>query len=213
MRRIALVALLGSLAGCGAESGALSQATFGAGCAAGGACVGGLDAPLAVGGRLPLRVDLQIPGTTTPPMELRSAAPDLFSIEENVALGLAPGVGALLLHGPEDLVLDFLHLWVAEAEGLSLTRRSADGAVLGSLTPNLTLFAGDELLFSVEAWAGGQELLGEFPVAVSGGTGTVAVVGAGVSRFFRLRALAPGQATLAVTGLDHQATLQVEVLP
>jgi hypothetical protein len=210
-----VVVLTALLAGCAAgdSDGALSQATFGAGCAAGGACVGGLDAPLAVGSRLPLRVDLQIPGTATPPLELRSAADDVFSVEDNVATAHAAGVAALLLHGPEDLVLDFLHLWVAVPEGLGLTRRSEEGAVLGTLTPQVALYPGDELLVSVEAVAGGQDLLGEFPVSVTGGGDTVAVVGAGVSRWFRIRALAPGQATLVAEALGHRTEVQVEVLP
>ena len=214
MRRLALLALLLPLAACGGDSaGALSQATFGAGCAAGGACVGGLDAPLAAGARLPLVVDLQIPGTATPPMTLRSVSPEVFSIEGTVAAAHAPGVAALLLVGPDGLVLDFLHLWVADAEGLALNRRSAEGNVLGALSPELPLFPGDEVLFSVEAVAGGQELLGGFDVAVTGAGPAVSVVHAGGARWFRIRALSPGEATLAVDGLGHRATVHVEVLP
>jgi hypothetical protein len=210
---LSLVLLLAVACAADSGEGALSQASFGAGCAGGGACVGNLDAPLAVGSRLPLRVDLQIPGTATPPLGLVSAAPDVFSVADNVAEAHAAGVGALLLFGPEELVLDFIHLWVAVPEDLGLTRRSEDGDALGSLTPQLALYPGDEVLFSVEAVAGGQDLLGEFPVSVTGGGSTVSVVGAGVSRWFRIRALAPGQATLAIEALGLGTEVQVEVLP
>lgn len=212
--RLAVLALASSLAACSGESaGALSQATFGAGCAAGGACVGGLDAPLATGARLPLRVDLQIPGTATPPLVLRSVSPEVFSVEENVAVGVGPGVAALLLEGPGELVLDFVHLWVATPEGLVLTRRSDEGGALGELSPEVTLVPGDELLVSVEAVAGGQELLGDFAAVVTGGGGPVDVLPAGVARWFRLRARAPGEATLRFDALGHRAEVQVEVLP
>jgi hypothetical protein len=111
------------------------------------------------------------------------------------------------------VVLDFLHLWVAEPEGLVLSRRSAEGTALGPLSPDVPLVPGDELVFSVEAVAGGQDLLGDFTASVTGGGGTVQVIGAGVPRWFRVRALAPGEATLAVDGLGHRATVHVEVLP
>jgi hypothetical protein len=211
-RSLTLTVVAALLAACGPNSGGFSQARFGTGCQEGSTCVSGIHAPLAVGGVLPLVVQLDLPGSTAPPLRLEAVTEDVFRVEEFSLVGLKPGLAALLVIGPEETVIDFIHLWVEQPDRLDLARRNGDGVVIGKLGQRLTLLVGDEILFSVQPISGSQHLVGEFAVEWEGGADVVRVLPAGIDGWQRLVARAPGTVSLVGSTLGLTRSLEVEVL-
>jgi hypothetical protein len=217
--RILLV--LGLLAGCGGSDG-LGGRPGGDGTGATApecgaldqVCIGQpLDAPLVLGGVLELALDYQVGGSSGPPLTVDSADPTVVETIDADLLAAGVGVSAILFVGPDDQVVDFLHVWVAPAEELRILRWADTGDLLGRVQPAIQLLVGDELLVSVEPYAAAQPLLGNFALerAVTGTA--VAVIPDPVAAWYRLVAREVGAATVTFSGVDLDAAIEIEVLP
>jgi hypothetical protein len=218
----ALVSLVGcgDMAGMGGRpsSGSLGNTNVRPECGAfSQACLAqGLDAPLALGGITELSVDFTVNGSSGPPLALitsdttilRQASGKSGSVE---AVGV--GAAAVLFVGPDKRVVDFLHLWVSEPDELRIQRYSSLGALLGQVQPAATLLVGDELLVSVEPYAGGQALLGNFTLERTLSGDAVAIVPDSIGGWYRVVARKPGKATLEFGALNKTARWEIEVLP
>lgn len=228
--RLAFLASLSSIAACGGDGSGIgppSPGGFGSAelqpeCGAlGRACLSrGLDSPLAVGSRLGLGITFDINGTSGVPATMTSSDPEILTAAAGVVDATGPGVAVLLIRGPDQTVLDFIHLWTAEAEELRLVRYTDEAEPFGTIRQNGTLLAGDELLVAPEAFAGNQPLIGLFDTewtieeiepAVDGPV--VSVVDDVVFGLFRVVARAPGRARLTASALGVETSLELEVQP
>ncbi len=224
MRLATLAALLAL--GCGDDgtsvsgrpsSGGLGNTTVAPECGAlNQACLArGLDAPLARGGRLDLRVDFNIAGSSGPPVELRATRPEVVAAEGTQVFAAGLGTAAVLMIGPDEQVVDFIHLWVRAADELRMTRYSRDGVEIGQVRDQATLLAGEELLVSFEAFGGAQPLLGQYLVEWSVEGDAVTVLEDTLLGQYRIVAREAGEATVGVTApdLELSLSLDIEVLP
>ena len=185
------------------ECGALDQA-----------CIGqALDAPLVLGGRLELAIDFHVGGSTGPPLTVETADPTILYTEASDLLAAGEGASAVLFVGPDEQVVDFIHVWVTPADELRVLRWSDAGDLLGEVQPEIQLLVGDELLVSIEPYAAAQPLLGNFALerAVTGTA--VAIVPDPVAAWYRLVAREAGASTVTFSGVELETTIDIEVLP
>lgn len=210
-----LIALAASGSGSGCAQGSLGQSQSSPDCSPSDfVCVaGGLDKPLAAGTSLPIDVTLDLQGSATPPISLISGDETVFSVEGSVLHGGGPGLAALLITIPGNLVIDFFHVWVEQPTAIAIHRRADDGGDAGALPEKLELLVDDELYASVETFAGAQRLLGEPDAAWSVNSSAVAILEAGTSGRRRLVAKEVGPAKVHVEAFGATADLDVEVLP
>lgn len=214
---LALLAACGSGAGdASGTAGALQQSTVAPQCAPNDtSCQNdGLDAPLAVGARLPLDVRLTARGAAAPKLVLEAARGDVIGIEDAELVGKAPGWSSVLISGDDHIVLDFLTLTVAQADRLEVYRLTTDGAPEAAPLPaKIQLTPGDDIELTIRAFSGATRLLGDLDATwtVDGAVGTLLDSGRRASR--RLRVKAAGTATVQIkTGVSTK-TLALEVLP
>lgn len=205
---------LAALAGCAGEGG-LEQSRINPACAPTdlSCVVAGFSAPLAEGATVPVDVQLDLQGSAAPTLELVSGNPEVFEVEGQRLRGARAGVAALLVMAPGELVLDFLHIWVAQPSALLLHRRSEGGAETGPLPGKVQLLQGDELTVSVEPYARSQRLMGELESTWATDPAVVEVLENGAFNQRRLVARAPGATTLQVSALTLDTSLELEVLP
>lgn len=192
------------------ECGALSQACL----------QQGLNSPLAVGSALGLGINFNVTGNSGPPATLEAVNPAVIAVEEAVIEAKSQGAAAVMIVGPDGRVLDFIHIWTAEADELRLIRRNEDTVAIGVLRSEGQLLVGDDLLVSLEAFNGTQPLLGVFPVAwtvevleAEDGATPVVLVEDLIFGFTRLVAREPGRVRLTATALGLDKVLELEVLP
>jgi hypothetical protein len=221
------LALTALVTGCGDDGsvgappagGYLGQATVEPDCGAlSQACLqNGMDAPLAVGASMGIAVDYAFEGNAGPPTTLETVNDGVLAVDDAVIRGVSAGPSALLIVGPDGEVIDFIHLWVAQATDLEIVRHNTEGAVMGTVNDSGTLLVGDELLLSVEAFSETQGLLGLFEttweIEVDEGEEPILVVDDLVYGWFRLVARSEGQARITVTALGATRVLDLEVLP
>lgn len=181
----------------------------------GAACVAQkLDAPIAVGGVLDLDLRYQIAGSSGPPSVIESADPTVLRVEGGSRVrAIGPGASAVLFLGPDRGVLDFLHLWTQTATELRVVRYTPQGTALGRVTPSFKLLAKDEILVSVEPYANGQPLAGNFELQRKLQGTSVGVVPDSVGGWYRIVARAVGTTEIAFSALGLSTTLSVEVEP
>ena len=202
--------LLLLLPACGA-AGALRQATLVGQCAEGDAACSRRhpQAPIAVGTRFYPEVSAAIDGSTTPTLALESAAPDVLAVEGGALVARRPGTSAVLITTDDASVVDFLHVWVAPVTSLTLMRRDGervDGAI--------GLTVGEDVTIAPALWNRAQRLSGAGDVAWTvSNEAAISVLRDGSPDRRRLRARAPGKATVTVALGDVQATVDVEVVP
>ncbi len=122
----------------------------------------GLDAPLAAGSHTELRLIFEEAGSSGPPASLYSGDPLVITVDEMTVTAEGPGASAVLFLGPDESVLDFLHVWVAEADELRIIRYSQSGEIMGRVNATGSLLVGDEVLVAAEPYANGQPLIGDF---------------------------------------------------
>lgn len=185
------------------ECGALNQA-----------CIGqALDAPLVLGGHLELAIDFQVGGSTGPPLLVETADPTILQAAASDLLATGEGASAVLFVGPDDQVVDFIHVWVTPADELRVLRWSETGSLLGRVQREIQLLVGDEILVSIEPFASAQPLLGNFALerAVTGTA--VAIVPDPVAAWYRLVAREAGASAVTFSGVDLETTIDIEVLP
>ncbi len=177
------------------------------------ACVGQkLDAPIALGSTLELDVRYQIAGSSGPPTTLETADPSVLVLDGSHLRAVGAGLSAVLFLGPDKTVIDFLHLWVEPATELRILRYSSAGTLLGRVQSSVKLLVHDELLVSVEPFAKGQPLIGNFKLETTVAGNSVAIVPDSVSGFHRVVARSPGpsQVKLAALGLSTEWTIEVQ---
>lgn len=223
---VTAVATLVALAGCGdsaesglggrPSSGALGQVSVAPECGAlnQGCLVQGLNAPLALGSRTELVIEYQIAGSSGPPTTLETADATVLATASATAVdAVGTGASAVLFVGPDETVLDFIHLWVAQPEELRILRYSPAGDLLGQVQDEISLLVGDEILVSVEPYAAAQPLLGNFELERTIDGESVSLVPDSVGGWYRVVARAPGDSTVTFSALGIEKTWQIEVLP
>ncbi len=187
------------------ECGAFNQACL----------IAGLDAPIAAGALVEIGFDFRIAGSSGPPVHLEATRPSVVATHDTFIEGVGAGNAAVLVKGPDDKVLDFIHLWVRPADELRVMRYSVEGIAIGRVRDSITLLEGDELLVAFEAYAGGQPLIGQFELEYDVEGEAIRLLEDSLTARYRLVAKSPGEATLilAAPALDQRIRLQVEVLP
>ena len=207
MRTLLIASLL---VGCGAH-GALRQASLAGQCAEGDAACARRHplAPLAVGSRFHPDVSAEIAGSSTPTLRLESAADEVLAIDNGAIVAKKPGASAVLITTDDGSVVDFIHVWVAPVTRITLSRRDGDrvGGAIG-------LAVGEDVTLVPALWNEAQRLTGEADAVwtVSDGN-AVSVMRDGSADRRRLRARAPGKATVTVAAGDTQASVEIEVVP
>ena len=112
-------------------------------------------APIAIGTRFYPEVSTEVSGTTTPTLRLESAAPDVIAVEDGALVARKAGASAVLLSTDDGSVVDFVHVWVAPATRLSLSRRDGD-----RISGAVALAVGEDLTLVPALWNGAQRLSG-----------------------------------------------------
>jgi hypothetical protein len=166
-------------------------------------------APLAIGTRFAPEVAPDIAGTATPNLVLTSADPSVLAVEDGALVAKAPGASAVLMTTEDGAVIDFVHVWVAPITEISLARRDGD-----RIASPIGLTVGEDVTLVPTLWHGAQKLAGDGNATwtVDNG-GALAVLADGSADRRRLRARAPGRATVTVALGDIQTTVDVEVVP
>ena len=187
------------------ECGVLSQA-----------CIGqGLNAPIARGSTVDLRIEYKVPGSSGPPIEVESANEAVLRQTAATSLeAVDEGMSAILFTGPDGAVIDLVHVFVQKPAELRINRYDASGDLLGQIQPSGTLLPGDELLVAVEAYANGQALLGRYPLTYGSNNGAaVQILEDPVFGWYRIVARTAGVAKLSFAALGLDVAWDVEVLP
>lgn len=229
MRRHDLLFLALLSAGCGTSAadeigpppsgGAFGNASVRPECGAfSQACLeSGMDAPLATGAAMGLGIDYNIAGNSGPDLSLVPANAEVLSVDGAVIIGEKAGSSSLLIMGPDEQVVDFIHVWVADASDLKIVRHNDDGAAIGTVASEGTLLVGDEVLLSVEAFSTTQALMGlfdtTFEIDVVTGNAPVAIVEDIVFGWYRLVAREAGTVRIIADALGQTREVELEVLP
>jgi hypothetical protein len=180
----------------------------------GQACIGqGLDAPLAVGGRLEVAVAFQVGGSSGPPLTLEVVDTSVLSTTDTYVEAVGPGCSALLFVDADAAVVDFIHVWTTAAEELRILRYSPFGDLMGHVQDQVQLLVGDEVLVAVVPYANAQPLLGNFDLLRDVTGDAVAIVPDPVGGWYRVVARNAGSATVTFSGLGIEAIWDIEVLP
>jgi hypothetical protein len=207
MRLVTTLALLG---GC-AMGGAMHQATLVGQCAENDAACSRRHplAPLAIGAHFHPEVSTEIAGTSTPNLRLESAAPEILAVDGGDLVAKRPGTSAVLISTDDGSVVDFVHVWVAPVTQITLARRDGE-----RLAGTVGLAVGEDLTLSPALWNGAQKLAGEAEVqwTVSDDK-ALAVLPDGSADRRRIRARAPGKATVTASLGGATTSIDVEVVP
>lgn len=213
-------ALVVACGASGSESagtqGAMQQSSARAECAPNDtACQNdGLDAPLAVGARLPVDVKITARGVAAPKLVLEAARADVLDVNGAELFGRGRGWSSVLVAGEDGVVLDFFTISVVVPDHLEIYRLTEDGAPEAAPLPaKIQVTPGDDIELSVKAFDGATRLLGDLDAtwSLDNAVGTLMDSGRRASR--RLRVKAPGNATIEIKTSGSTKTLALEVLP
>ena len=198
------------IAGC-AMGGAMRQATLVGQCSAEDVACSRRhpQAPLAIGTKFYPEVSTELAGTTTPNLRLESARPDILAVEDGVLVARKQGASAVLISTDDGSVVDFVHVWVAPVTKITLARRDGDriGTAVG-------LAVGEDITIQPTLWNGAQRLSGDGDaVWTVSNDAAVSVLRDGSSDRRRLRARAPGKATVTVAQGETRTAIEIEVIP
>jgi hypothetical protein len=192
-------------AGCGADggtTGALEQSTTRPDCAPeDAACQSdGLDAPVAIGARLPLDLHITARGVAAPKMILESARTSVLLVDGVTLIGKSPGWSSVVMLNEGGLVLDFLTMSVAAPDRVELYRLTDSGAAEAAPMPaKIQVAVGDDFEVSVKPWAGATRLLGNIDAVWTVSAPNVAtLLDSGRPATRRLRVKAPGSLMLTI---------------
>jgi hypothetical protein len=203
-------ALAGTL-GCG---GAMGQSAIQDGGATDkGGLLSSLQAPIAVGGSVRPALRLELHGSTPPSTHYISTRPGIIAVRDGVLEGRAPGMSAVLVANDQNVVLDFIHVWVKAANRLEVHRIDVDGADMGEVSEPVEMIVGESVRFVPKPYAGAELLTG---VATSSWTvepPIATVLREGLPGRCRILARNPGTATMKVSLLGSVASVQVKVMP
>jgi hypothetical protein len=207
MRLVTTLALLG---GC-AMGGAMHQATLVGQCAENDAACSRRHplAPLAIGAHFHPEVSTEIAGTSTPNLRLESAEPEILAVEGGDLVAKQPGASAVLISTDDGSVVDFVHVWVAPITQITLARRDGE-----RLAGTVGLAVGEDLTLEPALWNGAQKLAGEAELTWTvTDDKTVTVLADGSADRRRIRARAPGKATVTASLGGATTSIDVEVVP
>jgi len=169
-------------------------------------------APIAIGTRFYPEVSTEVSGTTTPTLRLESAAPDVIAVEDGALVARKAGASAVLLSTDDGSVVDFVHVWVAPATRLSLSRRDGD-----RISGAVALAVGEDLTLVPALWNGAQRLSGagdlQWTASGPADAAPVAILRDGSPDRRRLRARTPGKTTVTVALGELATTIDLEVVP
>lgn len=221
LRSLLLPAALAALAlvACGMDSGtsgAMGQSSATPDCAPNDSdCLeDGLDAPVAVGARLPVDVRITAKGVSSPKMTLEAARSDVLSVEGAALVGKSPGWSSVLFVNEDGLVMDFLTLNVTPAERVEIYRLTGSGGVESSPLPSkIQLASGDDFEIAVKAFSGATRLLGELDATWKLDADIVTILDTGRPASRRLRVKTPGATKLTIEAGGFTKTIDLEVLP
>jgi hypothetical protein len=161
---------------------------------------------------VPLSVDLDALGSSTPTFTLLSADPSVLKASGTEVVGQAPGVAALVMLSERGEAIDFLHVPVTAPNRLGLHRR-AGGLELAELVEEVQLVVGDEMVLEVAPYLDSQRLLGKGTSEWSVAGSTLTLLRDGSPERRRVVARTPGQEDITVRAFSFEHTLHVEVLP
>lgn len=198
------------LVACG-TAGAMHQATLVGQCAADDAACSrrGPLSPLAIGARFYPEVSTEISGTSTPNLLLQSADQGVLAVEDGVLVARQPGTSAVLISTEDGAVVDFLHVWVAPVTKITIARRDGE-----RLDGPIGLTVGEDVTLVPALWNGAQRLAGSAEAAWTvDADGALALLRDGTPDRRRLRARAPGKATVTVALGGARTSIEVEVVP
>lgn len=165
-------------------------------------------APLAIGSRFFPDVSTDIAGTSTPHLELESAEPDVLEVDSGSLVARKPGASAVLISTEDGSVVDFVHIWVAPVTSISLSRRDGD-----RVSGTVGLAVGEDVTLVPTLWNGAQRLGGDADAQWTvSADGPLTMLRDGSSDRRRLRARAPGKATVTVAFGDAKTSVDVEVI-
>jgi hypothetical protein len=200
--------------GC-STSGALGQTDTSASCPPSDlhCAVSGINAPIAKGATLPIEVTVTSNGATTPPLSFVSANTDLFTIDDARIHGLKPGLASMLITTQGDVVVDFLHVWIAEADAVRLHRVTESGAETAPMPSSMQMLVGDEITLVAAPHKGPQRLLGDLDAVFDADPQVVKVLDEGVPGSRRIVASAPGETIFTAEALGIEVQVALEVLP
>ena len=213
LRAASLAAALTMLPAC--AMGALGQSHTADDCAPDDAsCImRGLGAPLAVGATTSPTIATRLRGSGAPSLRLWSAAPSIMTVRDHTITGTGDGVSALLMATDDDVVIDFVHVWVKQATRLQLHRFDGDGRDLGEVRDRVELLRGESVRLAPRPYADAQALLGEGPAEWTVDPPIATVMREGALGRRRLVARLPGEAVVTVTSLGQHTTMTLVVEP
>jgi hypothetical protein len=173
----------------------------------------GLDAPVAVGARLPVDVRITAKGVSSPKMTLEAARSDVLSVEGGDLVGKSPGWSSVLFVNEDGLVMDFLTLNVTPAERVEVYRLTEAGGVEASPLPSkIQLAIGDDFEIALKAFSGATRLLGELDATWQLDQDILTILDTGRPASRRLRAKTAGTAKLTIEAGGFTKTIDLEVL-
>lgn len=174
--------------------------------------VSGIDAPIARGAALPIQVSVTSEGSAAPPLSFASANPDVFTIHDARIHAKEPGLASMLITMEGDIVVDFLHVWVAEADALRLHRVTRGGLQSSPLPAAMEVLVGDELTLVAAPHRGPQRLLGELDAAFEADPQVVTMLDEGVPGSRRIVATKAGETSVTVKALGIEVAVALSVL-
>ena len=178
-----------------------------------GGLLSSLDAPLAVGGTVRPEIRIDLKGSTPPPTHMISVRPDILSVDALGVTGRAPGLAALLVATDENVVIDFVHVWVKPADRIELHAIDSSGMDVGELTESVDLAVGESLRIVPRAYAGSQVLSGATSTTWSIEPPIALALKEGLPQRRRILARTPGSTTIRVSALGATKTLTLKVVP
>jgi hypothetical protein len=115
----------------------------------------------------------------------------------------------VLISTDDGSVVDFVHVWVAPITSITLSKRDGD-RVEGAIG----LAVGEDVTLQPALWNGAQKLSGDEDLQWTiTGDSAITVLRDGSTDRRRLRARAPGKATITVALGDAKTSVDVEVVP
>jgi hypothetical protein len=201
-------------AACGGDTaGALGQSSVRRECDPGDAvCLATALAPLAEGATLALDVSAILSGSSATDLHFESGAPEVIAIDGERLIGKAAGVAPIMFVNGEGIVLDFVHLFVAQPTSIALHRLTDDGEDVAELTERIQLLAGESMGVSASLRLRKQTLSGEATIRWELDPAVAVLLEDGVEGHRRILARAPGVTTLKAHALGLEVSLPIEVL-
>jgi hypothetical protein len=171
----------------------------------------GLNAPIAVGARISPSISMGISGSATPEIRLMSARPDVLSAIDDSLVARSAGVSAVLISTKDGVVLDFIHVWTAVANRISLEMLGPDHSKLGELTDTLELMVGESVFVTPAIYGGVQRLAGSAETEWELDQNVASIHRDGAPGRRRLVARSPGRTTVRVRTLGLESTIDLVV--